>query len=70
VALHSWQPGHNSLVHLCFACKVVGGQLATSQESLEVGFFPPAEIEVMPMHESIRLRIRHYLERRPAPVIA
>jgi hypothetical protein len=24
----------------------------------------------MPMHESIRLRIRHYLERRPTAVIA
>jgi hypothetical protein len=24
----------------------------------------------MPVHESIRLRIRHYLEHRPQPVIA
>jgi ADP-ribose pyrophosphatase YjhB (NUDIX family) len=55
---------------ICFACKVVGGQLATSDESLEVGFFSPAEIEAMPMHDSIRLRIRHYLEYRLAPVIA
>jgi ADP-ribose pyrophosphatase YjhB (NUDIX family) len=55
---------------ICLACKVVGGQLATSDESLEVGFFSPAEIEAMPMHDSIRLRIRHYLEHRPAPVIA
>jgi ADP-ribose pyrophosphatase YjhB (NUDIX family) len=55
---------------VCFACKAVGGQLATSEESLEVGFFSPAEIDSMPMHESIRLRIRHYLERRPTAVIA
>jgi ADP-ribose pyrophosphatase YjhB (NUDIX family) len=55
---------------VCFACRVVGGELATSEESLEVGFFTPAEIETMPMHESIRLRIRHYLEHRPQPVIA
>jgi ADP-ribose pyrophosphatase YjhB (NUDIX family) len=55
---------------VCCACRVVGGELATSQESLEVGFFTPAEIEAMPMHESIRLRIRHYLEHRPQPVIA
>ena len=55
---------------VCFACRLVGGELATSDESLEVGFFTPAEIEVMPMHESIRLRIRHYLEHRPQPVIA
>jgi ADP-ribose pyrophosphatase YjhB (NUDIX family) len=55
---------------VCFACRVVGGDLAVSDESLEVGFFTPAEIEAMPMHESIRLRIRHYLERRAQPVIA
>ncbi len=55
---------------ICFACRRVGGELATSDESSEVGFFTPAEIQAMPMHESIRLRIRHYLEHRPQPVIA
>ncbi len=55
---------------ICFACRPVGGELATSEESTEVGFFSPAEIHAMPMHESIRLRIRHYLEYRPQPVIA
>jgi ADP-ribose pyrophosphatase YjhB (NUDIX family) len=55
---------------VCFVCKAVGGQLTTSNESLEVGFFTPAEIESMPMHDSIRLRIRHYLERPPTAVIA
>jgi ADP-ribose pyrophosphatase YjhB (NUDIX family) len=55
---------------ICFVCRRVGGELATSDESTEVGFVAPAEIETMPMHESIRLRIRHYLEHRPQPVIA
>jgi ADP-ribose pyrophosphatase YjhB (NUDIX family) len=55
---------------ICFACRLTGGQVALSDESSEVGFFTPAEIEAMPMHESIRLRIRHYLEHRPKPVIA
>jgi ADP-ribose pyrophosphatase YjhB (NUDIX family) len=55
---------------VCFACRLVGGELATSDESLEVGFFTPAETEAMPVHESIRLRIRHYLEHRPQPFIA
>jgi hypothetical protein len=55
---------------VCFACKLVGGQLATSDESLEVGFFAPAEIESLPVHDSIRLRIRHFLEHRPTAVIA
>jgi hypothetical protein len=44
--------------------------VAVSDESSEVGFFTPAEVEAMPVHESIRLRIRHYLEHRPEPVIA
>jgi ADP-ribose pyrophosphatase YjhB (NUDIX family) len=55
---------------VCFACRLVGGQVATGDESSEVGFFTPAQIQAMPVHESIRLRIRHYLERRPEPVIA
>ena len=55
---------------VCFACRVVDGDLAVSNESLEVGFFTPAQIKAMPMHESIRLRIRHYLEPRPQRVIA
>jgi ADP-ribose pyrophosphatase YjhB (NUDIX family) len=55
---------------VCFACRVLGGELSTGEESLEVGFYTPAEIDAMPMHESIRLRIRHYLEHRPQPVIA
>jgi ADP-ribose pyrophosphatase YjhB (NUDIX family) len=55
---------------VCFACRLVGGQVATGDESSEVGFFTPAEVEAMPVHDSIRLRIGHYLERRPEPVIA
>jgi ADP-ribose pyrophosphatase YjhB (NUDIX family) len=52
------------------ACRLVGGQVATSDEWSEVRFFTPTEIEAMSVHESIRLRIRHYLEHRPEPVIA
>jgi ADP-ribose pyrophosphatase YjhB (NUDIX family) len=56
---------------ICFACRIVGGQLLDrAEESLEVGFFSPQQIEAMPMHPSIRLRITHYLEKRPEPVIA
>jgi hypothetical protein len=38
---------------VCFACRLVGGVLAISDESLEVPFLTPAEIEVIPVHESI-----------------
>ncbi len=56
---------------ICFACRIVGGQLLDrADESLEVGFFSPEQIEAMPMHPSTRLRIAHCLERRAEPVIA
>ena len=55
---------------VCFVCRTVGGELQVSKESSEVAFFSPEEIEGLDMHESIRLRIQHYLERRPRPVIA
>src|SRR5215217_3479297 len=55
---------------VCFACRIVGGQVEPSDESSDVRLFAPAEIDTLDMHESIRLRIRHYLERRPQSVIA
>ena len=55
---------------VCFMCRIVGGELQVSKESSDVAFFSPEEIDGLDMHESIRLRIQHYLERRPRPVIA
>ncbi len=55
---------------VCFACRVTGGQLATSSESRRVGFFAPDEIEAIPVHDSIRRRIRDYSESHPGAVIA
>jgi ADP-ribose pyrophosphatase YjhB (NUDIX family) len=55
---------------VCFACAVTGGQLATSSESRRVGFFTPEDIKAMPIHDSIRRRIRNYLESHAQPVIA
>ncbi len=55
---------------ICFACKIVGGELCISEESSEVSFFTPEEIERLPVHESVRLRIMHYLEQSKWPVIA
>jgi ADP-ribose pyrophosphatase YjhB (NUDIX family) len=55
---------------VCFACRVAGGRLASSSESRRVGFFAHDEIEAMPVHDSIRRRIRDYSASHPAPVIA
>jgi hypothetical protein len=44
--------------------------LSVSNESTEVRWVTPQGIEELPMHESIRLRIKHFLEHRPGPAIA
>ena len=49
--------------NICLACRLVGGELAVSEESREVRFFAPAEVDRLDMHPSIRLRIRDFLER-------
>ena len=49
--------------NVCLACRIVGGELAVSEESHEVRFFEPGEVDRLDMHPSIRLRIRDYLER-------
>jgi 8-oxo-dGTP pyrophosphatase MutT (NUDIX family) len=54
---------------LCFACKLVGGEIQVSEESFEVAFFSPGAIERLNVHPSIRLRIQHYLEHRIQPYI-
>jgi ADP-ribose pyrophosphatase YjhB (NUDIX family) len=48
---------------ICLACRIVGGELAVSEESHEVRFFDPADVDQLDMHPSIRLRIHDYLER-------
>ncbi len=47
---------------VCVACRLIGGVLAASDESHEVGFFSAPEMERLDMHLSIRRRIQDYLE--------
>jgi ADP-ribose pyrophosphatase YjhB (NUDIX family) len=54
---------------ICFSCRIVGGEIRTSDESPEVAFFPPATLAQLEIHPSIRLRIHHYLENRARAVI-
>lgn len=54
---------------VCIACRLVGGEATTGDESLDVWFVPPADVEGLPMAESIRQRIRDYM-RGGEPVIA
>jgi ADP-ribose pyrophosphatase YjhB (NUDIX family) len=48
-----------------FAARVIGGELAISDESTELAFINPADIPGLTMHESVRLRIEHWLDGRP-----
>ena len=54
---------------VCFACRRVDGELTTSDETSEVGYFDPSELEDMDIHPSIRLRIQHFLEDRAEPYV-
>jgi ADP-ribose pyrophosphatase YjhB (NUDIX family) len=54
---------------VCFACRPTDGELATSDETSEVGYFSADEIAAIEIHQSIRLRIQHFFENRSEPYV-
>jgi ADP-ribose pyrophosphatase YjhB (NUDIX family) len=52
-----------------FTARPLGGTPTPSDESSEVLWVQPKELDDHPMHPSMRLRLQHYLERRPNPYI-
>ena len=46
---------------ICLECRITGGSLAVSDESFEVKFHTPSDIEGLDMVNSIRLRLTDYL---------
>lgn len=54
---------------LCFTTELRGGELAIDRESTDIAWTAPADIGQLDMHPSMRLRITHYLEQRPAPYL-
>lgn len=54
---------------VCFSARLVGGELATSEETTEVRFVPVAELDGLAIHPSMRLRIEHGLQARSRPYI-
>ena len=52
---------------ICFRADPTGGDLRTSDESKEVLWVAPADLDALNIHPSIRLRIRHGLEDRTEP---
>ncbi|PBC85767.1 NUDIX domain-containing protein [Streptomyces sp. KS_16] len=55
--------------NVCFTARITGGQLEISDESTELGFVPPEEIQQLPMHHTQRLRLQHFLEHREKPYL-
>jgi hypothetical protein len=53
--------------NICFTARITGGSLRISDESTDLRFASPAEIADLPMHDTQRLRIRHFLENRDRP---
>ncbi len=49
-------------VNACFAGRVIGGDLAISDEATEVAWVPPARLDDYDIHPSIRRRIAHGLQ--------
>ncbi|GAA5014526.1 NUDIX domain-containing protein [Kitasatospora paranensis] len=47
---------------ICFRARPIGGNLRTSEESKEVRWVNPADLEGLDIHPSMRLRIQHALD--------
>ncbi|MFI6782339.1 NUDIX hydrolase [Micromonospora sp. NPDC050276] len=54
---------------ICFRARYVSGELRTSEESTEVQWVSQDELDSLPIHQSMRLRIDHGYERRAKPYI-
>jgi 8-oxo-dGTP pyrophosphatase MutT (NUDIX family) len=52
-----------------FTATPTGGEPTPSSESSEVVWVAPADLDQYQMHPSMRQRIEHWMERRPAPFI-
>ncbi|MFE2012316.1 NUDIX domain-containing protein [Streptomyces sp. NPDC059491] len=55
--------------NVCFKARVIGGTLTISDESTELRFVPPADVDALPMHHTQRLRVQHALEDRAEPYL-
>jgi ADP-ribose pyrophosphatase YjhB (NUDIX family) len=54
---------------IVFTARAIAGTPTPSSESSEVVWVDPADIDTLRMHPSMRQRIEHFLQRRPAPYL-
>ncbi|MGW0185438.1 NUDIX hydrolase [Streptomyces sp. NPDC003362] len=55
--------------NICFRARIVGGELTLSEESTEIRFVAPSDLNDLLMHHTQRLRIHHFLEDAPTPYL-
>lgn len=55
--------------NVCYTARITGGQLTISDESTEIRFIDPAELDTLPIHHTQRLRLTHYLNHRDSPYL-
>ncbi|WP_067486582.1 NUDIX domain-containing protein [Actinomadura hibisca] len=55
--------------NICFTARIVGGKLRISDESTDLRFIAPDEIDKLPMHHTQRLRLQHFMEQRERPYL-
>jgi ADP-ribose pyrophosphatase YjhB (NUDIX family) len=55
--------------NICFSARLLGGTLRASDESTEVAWITPESLAKLAIHDTTRLRLRHFLERRTSPYV-
>jgi ADP-ribose pyrophosphatase YjhB (NUDIX family) len=55
--------------NICFSARLLGGTLRASDESTEVAWITPQSLEELPIHDTTRLRLRHFLDHRTSPYV-
>jgi len=56
-------------LNICFSARLLGGTLRASDESTEVAWITPQSLDELRIHDTTRLRLRHFLERRTSPYV-
>lgn len=55
--------------NICYTARIIGGELTISDESTEIRFVAPGDLDGLPMHRTQRLRLRHFFENRTRPYL-
>ncbi|MCS7056553.1 MAG: NUDIX domain-containing protein [Thermoflexales bacterium] len=56
------------ICNLCFECEIIGGQIAVSSESIDIGFYPPHALP-QPVLLAHKIRIQDALAHAPQPFV-